>query len=99
MVSQRRSLLEGVGRDDDRRAVVLDLPQQVVDVEATVWIEPGGGFVEEDNLGSSDERRGEREPLLLATGQAADRRAREGVLVVWAVSATALARRTFRWSD
>ena len=42
---------------------------------AGLGVEAGGGLVEEEQFGIADERGGHGEPLLLATGEAADARA------------------------
>src|SRR6202521_173550 len=50
--------------------------RQLPQVASSLRIEPGGGLVEEEDLRLVDERRRDAEPLLLPTGQLADRRAR-----------------------
>ena len=63
-VAELVGLLEVLGREEHRRAALVDPPHLVPDREPARRVEPGRGLVEEQHLGLVDERRGEVEPPL-----------------------------------
>ncbi len=77
MVGETLGLLEGVRRHDDRRAGVAQLTDEVPHVEPAVGVEPGDRLVEEEHLGTAEQRGGQGEALLLTAGEPAHGRARE----------------------
>ena len=77
VVGEPLGLLERVGRDDDRRPLVAQGPDDVPHLEASMRIEAGCGLVEEEHLWAAEQGGGEGEPLLLAARQATDRGAGE----------------------
>jgi hypothetical protein len=79
VVGQPFGLLEGVRRHDDGGAARPDLVDQVVDVQAAVGVQAGGGLVEEHDLGPPHEGGRQGQALPLAAGESADRRPREAV--------------------
>ena len=57
-----------VGDDDDRRALGVELLQQLKDLLAGVAVEVAGRLVGEDDRGAADQGAGDRDPLALPTG-------------------------------
>src|SRR5688572_24604923 len=64
-----------VGRENDRASLQLERLDELPELPARLRIEARGRLIEEEELRIADECAGEREPLLLATGQRADSRA------------------------
>jgi hypothetical protein len=59
-----------VGHDDEgQTAVAVQAPDEAEDVRCPGTIEVAGRFVADDELGSIDERAGDRDALLFTTGQ------------------------------
>ena len=58
-----------MGGEQDRNTFSPEIGDDPPDQLATRRVDPGGGFVEEGHLGSTDQRQGEREPLLLTARQ------------------------------
>jgi hypothetical protein len=63
-----------VGREQDRAARALEFFDQLPQLTPGLRIEPGGGLIQEQEIGIADERAGQREPLLLAARERADAR-------------------------
>ena len=61
-VGQRVGLLEVLGREQDRRALLGAVPDDVPHVQPAARVETRGGLVEEQHLGMGDEAAGEVEP-------------------------------------
>jgi len=68
-VAKALGFFDVVGGEDDGFLVALELFDDVVNFAADLWVEAGGGFVEENDFGIVDERDGESEALLLAAGK------------------------------
>ena len=73
-IAQRFRLVEIVGRQQHRVAVVPHPRDLVVQLAARLRIEAGGRLVEKHELGFVDEGQREREPLPLATRERIERR-------------------------
>jgi dCTP deaminase len=72
-------LREHVARDEDGLPLGGELPYEALQVDAGRRIEPGGGFVEQQDLRVVHERTGEGQLLLLATREHAGLLVREGI--------------------
>src|SRR5262249_52444766 len=65
--------VELVGGHDDGDAVVLvEMGEEVEDVVAGFDVDAGGRFVEEEELGTTDQGAGQEGALLLTAGEVAD---------------------------
>ena len=74
-VGEPLGLVHVVRGEHDRDAVVAQLLEQLPDGAADAGVEAGGGLVDEHQLGAADQRHRQAEPLLLAAGEPAVRRA------------------------
>ena len=63
-----------MGRQHDAHALHAEVGHDGSNGQSALGIDAGGRFIEEGDLGPTDERQGEREPLLLAAGEMAPRR-------------------------
>src|SRR5712692_282920 len=61
-----------VGRNDDRHSLMVDLVEEVDDIVSGANVEPGRGFIQEDQVRLSDQRAAEKDRLLLAAGKLPD---------------------------
>ena len=68
-VAEALGFFDVVGGEDDRALLVAEFENELVNFQADLGIEAGGGFVEEDQLGIVDHGHGEGEALLLAAGK------------------------------
>ncbi len=68
-VGELLGLVEQVGGEHDRDPVRPQLSDVLPRRPAGGRVEPGGRLVEEQHLGSTDDRQRERQPLLLPTGE------------------------------
>jgi len=73
-IAELRGLVEVVSGQQDRRALALELLDQRPELTARLGVEPGGGLVEEEQLGPAEDPQGDVE--------AAARRRRVGRMVV-----------------
>ena len=73
-VGEPLGLVHVVGGEHDGDAGAAQLAQELPGRPAGVGVHARGGLVDEDELGSADDRHGQAEPLLLAPGEAAVRR-------------------------
>ena len=71
VVGQVVRLVEVLGREQHRRAVVDELADEAPDVVARLRVEPGRGLVEDQQARAADEARAEVEPAAHATRVAA----------------------------
>src|SRR3981189_3766542 len=71
-VAQRRDVLRLMGRDQDRSR---QPGQEATQRRTLLGIQPGGGLVENQELGGAEQRLRDREPTALATGERLDLRA------------------------
>ena len=80
MIDDRHAIAEPLGlihvvcRQHDAAAARPELDDEVPELSARLGVESRGGLVEEEQLGVSDDRAGERQPLLLSPGQLAHAR-------------------------
>ena len=72
-VGQALGLLHEVGHEDDRHAAVADVLDELPGVAPGLRVEAGRELVEDRDLRVADERERDREPLLLAARQLAER--------------------------
>jgi hypothetical protein len=61
-----------VGGEEDRAALVADLPDDVLDPPRVDRVHPGRRLVEEQQLGPVQQRAGEDQPHLHALGELSD---------------------------
>ena len=71
-VAEPLGLVHVVGGEKDGSAAVLQVPDDLPELAAGLGVEARGGLVEEEELGISDQRDGDGEPLLLAAGKLLD---------------------------
>jgi hypothetical protein len=57
-----------LGRDEERPSFVLQLFEVIPELAAQYGINPGGRFIQEDQLGIMHQRRGQAQPPLHTTG-------------------------------
>ena len=69
-IAEILGLIHVMRRQQDRAAARPELIEQHPQLAARLWVEPGGRFIEKQQIGVADDRTREREPLLLASGQA-----------------------------
>ncbi len=72
-VGEALGLLHEVGHQDDRHAAVADILDELPGVTPRLRVEAGGQLVEDRDLRVADQRQRDRQPLLLAAGQLAER--------------------------
>ena len=77
LVGQLGGLLGAVGGEQDRRALVAQLADQVAHRDAGLRVQPGGRLVEQEDLRAADQRGGQGQALALAAGQPPDRSAQQ----------------------
>ena len=73
-VAQRRGLLHVVGGQEDGSAARAKAVQHAPELSARLRVEAGRRLVEEEHIGTADERAGDGEPLLLPAGERAEPR-------------------------
>ncbi len=73
-IAQPLGLLHEMGGEQDGLAPAQQLLEAVPDQMSRLRIEPGGGFIQEQQLRVIDQRAGQRKPTLHATGEFADAR-------------------------
>src|SRR5437868_14886348 len=71
-IAQALGFFHVVGRQHDRPALVLKLRDQIPELPARLRIEPGGGFVEEEELWVADESASNSQTLLLPPREISD---------------------------
>ena len=71
-IAEPFGLVHVMGGQQDGPAAILQVPDHVPELAARLGVQAGGGLVEEEDLGISDQRDGDGEPLLLAAGKLLD---------------------------
>ena len=68
-VAEPLGLVHVMGGEQDGATPVLQVANDVPELAARLRVEPGGGLVEEEQLGVADQRDGHGKTLLLAAGE------------------------------